>query len=251
MKYWRPLQQHNNISDPQQIPSGSRLKFPVAWLKHQPASAMVAQLQGEAHLISAADGSTRPLTNNTRLHTGDRIKTGGDCNLNIRFADGSELLVLADSEVIMDSLSAYGTTGMVDARIRLQGGRVDTRVKPGQGPGSRYHIITPAAVAAVRGTQFRVSADTDKPVARSEVIKGKVDVSGAGASLLVPANYGTIAEAGHPPQPPRELLPAPDLTRLPALLDRLPLQFKWESVENAGTNTLYTTDSTCHNYFLQ
>jgi hypothetical protein len=118
--------------------------------------------------------------------------------------------------------------------VHLQGGRVDTRVKPGQGPGSRYHIITPAAVAAVRGTQFRVSADTDKPVARSEVIKGKVDVSGAGASQLVPANYGTIARAGHPPQPPRELLSPPDLTRLPALFNRMPLYFKWEIVENAA-----------------
>jgi len=234
MKYWKPLQQHNNISDPQQIPPGSRLKFPIAWLKHQPVSAKVVQLQGEARLISAADGSTRPLTNNTLLHTGDRIKTGPDGNLSIRFADGSVLLVLSDSEVTMDSLSAYGITGMVDTRVRLQGGRIDTRVKPGRGPGSRYHIITPAAVAAVRGTQFRVSADRDKPVARSEVIEGKVDVRGAGTSQPVPANYGTIAEAGHPPQPPRELLQAPDLSRLPALLDRLPLQFKWESVENAA-----------------
>jgi hypothetical protein len=234
MKYWKPLQRHNNISDPLHIPPGSRLKFPIAWLKHQPAAATVIQLQGEAHLISATDGSSRPLTNNTRLHSGDRITTGPDGNLSIRFADGSELLVLSDSEITMDSLSAYGTTGMVDTRIRLQGGRIDTRVKPGQGPGSRYHIITPAAVAAVRGTEFRVSADTDKPVARSEVITGKVGVSGAGASELVPAGFGTIAEAGQPPQPPRELLPAPDLAPLPALLDRLPLQFKWKSVENAA-----------------
>ena len=234
MKYWKPLQRHNSITDPLQIPPGSRLKFPVAWLKHQPATAMVIQLRGEAHLTSATDGSTRPLTNNTRLHSGDRIKTGPDGNLNIRFADGSELLVLSGSEVTMDSLSAYGTTGMVDTRVRLQGGRIDTRAKPSQGPGSRYHIITPAAVAAVRGTQFRVSADTDKPVARSEVIKGKIGVSGAGTSQLVPAGFGTIAEAGQAPQPPRELLPAPDLSPLPVLLDRLPLQFEWVSVENAA-----------------
>ena len=229
MDYWQPLQRHNNISDPQNIPPGSRLKFPVAWLKYQPASALVIQLQGEALLVSASDGSSRALTINTRLHSGDRIKTGADSNLNILFADGSELLVLSDSEVVMDSLSAYGITGMVDTRIRLQGGRVDTRVVPAQGPGSRYHIITPAAVAAVRGTSFRVSADTDKPVARSEVTEGKVGVSGSGASQLVPAGFGTITEAGKPPQPPRELLPAPDLSSLPAVLDRLPLQFNWET----------------------
>ena len=234
MKYWKPLQRHNNITDPLKIPPGSRLKFPVAWLKHQPASAVVVQLQGMAHLVSAADGSSRPLAIDTPLHTGDTVRTGPDGNLNIRFADGSELLVLSNSEVIMDSLSAYGETGMVDTRVRLQGGRVDTRVIPGQGPGSRYHIITPAAVAAVRGTRFRVSADTDKPVSRSEVIEGRVGITGAGAGQLVPAGFGTIAEAGRPPQPPRKLLPAPDLSPLPAVLDRLPLQFTWESVENAA-----------------
>ncbi len=232
-KYWEPLQRHNNISDPLSIKTGTRLKFPIAWLRHQPATALVTALQGEARLVSASDGSTRPLTNNTRLFSGDRVITGADGNLNILFADGSELLVLSGSEIVMDSLSAYDTTGMIDTRVRLQGGRVDTRVKPGKGPGSRFHIITPAAVAAVRGTRFRVSADTDKPLARSEVTEGKVGVSGSGAARLVPAGFGTLTEAGKPPQAPRELLPAPDLSPLPALLDRLPLQFTWGSVENA------------------
>lgn len=234
MKYWRPLQHHNNISDPLHIPPGSRLKFPIAWLRQQPSAATIVQLQGDAELISGADGSSRPLTLNTRLLSGDSVKTGPDSNLSIRFADGSELLVLSNSEVAMDRLSAYGTTGMVDTRVRLQGGRVDTRVKPGKGPGSRYHIITPAAVAAVRGTQFRVSADTGQPVARSEVLEGKVGVSGAGASQLVRAGYGTVATAGKPPEPPRELLPAPDLTVLPAQFDRLPLQFRWGDVDTAA-----------------
>ena len=234
MKYWQPLQRHNNLTDPLHILPGSRLKFPVAWLKHQPSAATVVQLQGAARLISGADGSSKPLGVNTRLFSGDTVQTGPDSNLSIRFADGSELLVLSGSEVVMDSLSAYGVTGMVDTRVRLQGGRVDTRVQPSEGPGSRYHIITPAAVAAVRGTQFRVSADTDRPVARSEVIEGKVGVSGAGARQLVRAGFGTVAAAGRPPQPPRKLLPAPDLTPLPALLDRLPLQFNWVNVDHAA-----------------
>ena len=234
MKYWKPLQRHNNITDPLHIPPGSRLKFPVAWLRHQPSAATVVQLRGEAWLVSGADGSSKPLTVNARLLSGDSVKTGPGSNLSIRFADGSELLVLSDSVVEMDSLSAYGVTGMVDTRVRLQGGRVDTRVQPSEGPGSRYHIITPAAVAAVRGTQFRVSADSDRPVSRSEVIEGKVGVSGAGTRQLVPAGFGTLATAGKPPEPPRELLPAPDLSPLPALLDRLPLQFSWKDVDTAS-----------------
>jgi hypothetical protein len=107
-------------------------------------------------------------------------------------------------------------------------------VQPSQGPGSRYQIITPAAVAAVRGTKFRVSADAQRPVARSEVTGGRVDVSGTGASQLVTAGYGTITEAGQPPQPPRELLPAPDLAELPERLVRLPVQLRWKSIDKAA-----------------
>ena len=88
MKYWRPLQRHNNITDPLHIPPGSRLKFPIAWLKLQPSAATVVQLQGEARLISGADGSSKPLGVNTQLLSGDTVLTGPDSNLSIRFADG-------------------------------------------------------------------------------------------------------------------------------------------------------------------
>ena len=77
MKYLEPLQRHNNIANSRHITPGSRLKFPVAWLKHQPATAMVVQLQGEARLVSALDGNIQPLTINTRLHTGDRMMMYG------------------------------------------------------------------------------------------------------------------------------------------------------------------------------
>ncbi len=58
----------------------------------------------------------------------------------------------------MDSLGSFDASGMVDTSVRLKKGRVENRVAP-QKPDSRYRIITPAAVAAVRGTEFRVGGD--------------------------------------------------------------------------------------------
>jgi hypothetical protein len=168
------------------------------------------------------------------LNSGDRLLVDDDSNATVRFADGSELLVLGGSEIIFDTLSAYGETGMVDTRIRLQGGQVDTRVRPGRGGGSRYEIITPAAVAAVRGTDFRVSADTDNPLMRSEVLEGTVAVSGEGEQQSVPAGFGVLAQAGKPPTPPVPLLPKPDMTPQQPVLERLPLQFRWAAVEQAS-----------------
>lgn len=233
---WKRLQQLNRLPDEPALlmRSGRKLRFPLSILKHQPASAQIVQIQGQASLVRAADNSRHPVTPGMQLHSGDQVQTAADSNLLIRFADGSELLVSANSDLRMDSLSAYGTTGMVDTRIRLQGGQVDTQVQPNRGPGSRYEIITPAAVAAVRGTNFRVSSEHDQPVTRSEVLEGKVGVSGAGATQLVPAGFGLVAKAGTPPEKPRPLLPAPDLATVETLQQRLPLNFAWAETPKAS-----------------
>ncbi len=232
--HWKKLQRLNQIPDgpDRRIKPGTRLRFPLSILKHQPASASIERLHGQAKLIRS-DGSEQVATIGMNLQSGDRISTQAQSNLLIRFADGSELLVAAESDVTMDSLSAFGETGMVDTRIRLQGGQVDTQVKPQRGPGSRYEIITPAAVAAVRGTDFRVSVETGEAIARSEVLEGKVGVKGGSAERLVPAGFGLVAKAGEAPPPPRKLLPAPDLSDVEALQQRLPLSFQWQASPDA------------------
>lgn len=233
VRYWQRIQKLNNINLDREIPPGTRLRFPLSILKHQPATALVAQLQGHAELLRAGTSKAAPLQTGTSLRSGDRIMTGPDSNLALQFADGSQLLVLENSEVLMDSLSAWGTTGMVDTRIRLQGGRVDTQVIPAQGPGSRYQIITPAAVAAVRGTDFRVAAEPGKAIMRSEVTEGVVGVGDAGKSTSVHAGFGLVAEAGKSPDKPRKLLPAADLSRLPAVQRQLPFSFSWPAISKA------------------
>ena len=233
VRHWKRIQRLNNVHLDRQIPPGTKLRFPLDILKYQPATALVTQVQGTAQLIRTGGKPAVPLVAKTALRSGDRIVTAAGANVTLQFADGSELLVLEDSEIVMDTLSAWSTTGMVDTRVRLQGGRVDTRVKPGQGPGSRYHIITPAAVAAVRGTRFRVAADKQQPLSRSEVTAGTVNVGAAGSSQDIPAGFGLVSESGKPPQPPRQLLPPPDLAATTTLYRNLPLQFSWSSLPGA------------------
>ena len=233
--HWKRIQRLNNYPDQpaRGILPGTRLKFPIDILKHQPVKAQLRLLQGTAWVLRP-DGDEVTASAGMELQSGDRLRVDGNSNATVRFADGSELLVLGDSEILFDTLSAYGETGMVDTRMRLQGGQVDTRVKPSRGGGSRYEIITPAAVAAVRGTDFRVSADTDAPVARSEVLEGTVLVSGSGTARSVPAGFGVLARAGEPPAKPKPLLPAPDLSPQAPVLEHLPLQFDWQAVEQAS-----------------
>lgn len=249
--HWKRIQRLNNYPDQpaRGILPGTRLKFPIDILKHQPVKAQIKLLQGTARALRA-NGDEVAASAGIELQSGDRLLVDAGSNATVVFADGSELLVLEGSEIIFDTLSAYGETGMVDTRVRLQGGQVDTRVKPRRGGGSRYEIITPAAVAAVRGTDFRVSADTDRPVARSEVLEGTVVVSGAGAKRNVPAGYGVLAKAGEPPAKPKPLLPPPDLSPQAAVLEYLPLQFDWTGVDQAKAYRFQVASNTTFDSLL-
>lgn len=236
--HWKRIQVLNNVRLDRQIPPGTKLRFPMDILKYQPASALVVQVQGAAQLFRAGSGSGVPLAPNTRLRSGDRIVTAAGANVTLNFADGSDLLILENAEVVMDTLSAWGQTGMVDTRVRLQGGRVNTRVKPSQGPGSRYQIITPAAVAAVRGTQFRVAAAENGAVTRSEVTEGSVNVGAQNSGQDIKAGFGLVSEAGKPAQAPRQLLAAPELSPTAVQQRSLPLQFEWAATAGAKSYRL-------------
>lgn len=231
--YTERLRQLNAVSDPYHMPPGSKIRFPIRWLKVQPASVSVASAWGDVRAVPAGSTSAAPVAAGATLATGDRIVIGDTGNAVLVFADGSRLIVRANSEIVFDTLSAYGDTGMVDTRARLQRGRVDAQTAPARGPGSRYEIHTPAAVSAVRGTGYRVSADAQRPVARTEVLSGAVAVSGSGRTQRVPAKFGVFAEAGKPPEPPRELLPAPDVSGLPAVVERDPVNLAWPAVPGA------------------
>ncbi|MFZ0256416.1 MAG: FecR domain-containing protein [Gammaproteobacteria bacterium] len=230
---WSDLQAHNKIEDPQHIPPGTPIRIPIAWLKHQPVPARVVAARGTVELVASLGRPPLPLAAGAELHVGNRIQTSSNSSATLQFADRSLLLIQADTSLVLDTLSAFGKTGMVDTRMRLQRGRGESQVAPATGPSSRYQITTPAAVAAVRGTRFRVAAVAIAGTTRAEVIKGRVEFEGAGVRRLVAAGFGVVAEIGKPPSEPLKLLSPPDLSRLPFGVKRLPLTFQWLPVDAA------------------
>ena len=231
--YWRELQTLNNIQNPRQIPPGTRIRVPIAWLRKQPAQALATDVRGQVERTPARSTRSEALRSGTSLRIGDRIRTDADSSVTLEFADGSRLLVHDESELTLDTMSAYGETGMVDTQVRLRGGRGESDVLPAQGPATRYQITTPAAVAAVRGTSFRVSVDTPSGTSRSEALDGEIAVQGGGLTRIVPAGFGVLTEEGRTPSPPKQLLPPPDRSKLPRVIDRLLLSFQWPAVTGA------------------
>ena len=205
---WDDIQRLNNIGKgpDRTIPPGTRIKIPVSMLKQKPTPAVVIALSGEVNLIRA-NGNTEVLVVGSKLYSGDKIVTVDEQNLRIQFADKSELQVFSNSELLFDKLGYHEDTGMVDTRVRLPQGRVKTWVEKLR-PQSRYEIETPAAVTAVRGTQYRLSSDQGQ-ITRTEVTEGEVGVSAGGVTQQVSSGFGLMAEKGKPLTLPVKLLDAP------------------------------------------
>ncbi len=233
-EYANRLIKLNRIKNPAHLQPGSKLRIPITWLKRQPSSSRLVQAQGEVTIIRAAGEQPQSNNGEIRLYVGDTITTGANGSATLEFADKSRLLIQPDSELVMDTLSMFGDSGMVDTRLRLPAGRVETQVTPKKGPASRYEITTPAAVAAVRGTDFRVGADHEQEVSRSEVLEGKVGIKGADSMRNIPAGFGTVAKAGEPPIPPKKLLPAPNSKNTQKHFNHIPLRFEWQTIELAS-----------------
>jgi hypothetical protein len=226
------LQVYNGVLKDREMPVGTEVRVPMDWLNLSLIGVRVRYVVGGAKLYRRGHDEPEPLTRSMVLAVGDRVVTAEKSAISLEFADGSYLLLGAESEVIFDTLSTYQGQGMLDTRVRLQRGRLENRVKPLKSPDARYEIHAPAAVTVVRGTQFRIGVDPNG-VSRSEVTEGQVDVRAAGMTVAVRTGQGTRVEPGRPPAQPRALLPAPDLTQVENRRDGVPGSLSWSSLTDA------------------
>lgn len=217
MGHMAELQRLNQIQHPRRIPPGSHLRVPISWLKVQPAVVTVQHLQGTIYL-DRADGSRQLLTTDMTLHVGDTVHTEANSMATLQLADGSTMLLQENSQLTFDTLNVYGKTGMVDTRIRLLNGRIESNVRPVEQPAGRFEIWTPAALSAVRGTRFRTAMNKDDGLSRTEVSQGHIRVSASAEEIIVAEGFGTVVAVGEAPAPPRPLLAAPNLSEFATMV---------------------------------
>lgn len=216
---WRDLQKLNRVPNPRRLQPGSELQMPVGWLAREASVAQTLFVRGDVQLLRSGQAA-QALQVGTELRSGDALKSGEQASATLRFADGSRLLLAPRSELTLEQLMVMGRSGLPDTRLRLQRGSVDNKVQPQGRPG--YEVRTPGVNLGVRGTEFRVQVD--EASSRAEVLEGLVAASQDPRNeLAVKAGFGVAARAGEKPQL-RQLLAAPSLAALPALLERIPLR---------------------------
>lgn len=216
---WRDLQKLNRVPDPLRLMPGSTLRMPVAWLKREASVAEAVFARGQVTRQRGA--ATEPVAAGVTLQSGDRIRTGPQSSASLRFADGSRLLIPPDSDITLDQLLVLGRAAIPAVRLGVQQGGADSRVSPNAQRVPLYEVRTPHVNLGVRGTEFRVQ--TAGGQTRMQVLSGAVHADGLGPDVA--AGQGLLAEGGARAVSP--LLPAPDLSALPPVAERLPLQLRW------------------------
>ena len=227
---WHVLQSLNQIKNPKHLQTGKQIRVPLVLLKQTPASAEVVLASGQAGILKT-DNSVQSVTVGQQLGAGTALVTGVNSKLNIKFADGSIVSMQPNSTMKLDTLSMYSGGGMVDTKLRLQQGKVEAEANPAHVRGHQMQIITPSAVAAVRGTKFRVS--TDVVSIRQETLEGQVALVAAGEEVAVDKGFGSLSEGGNAPLPPVLLLPAPATNALAHKLEALPAVFSMPAQDGA------------------
>ncbi|MDX1810572.1 MAG: FecR domain-containing protein, partial [Gammaproteobacteria bacterium] len=227
--YWQKLAEYNQVKQPTHLKPGSKIRIPYQWFKDKPLSAKLLFANGQ---VKITDFEKNELVSKPGLELAlnTTIATGKDSSAMIEFADKSTLLIYQESSVKLNKVSYIESTAFVDTRIRLNRGRVESKVIPFKKPNNRFEIITPAAVATVRGTVFRVELK-DNGAMLNEVTEGKVLVANEQGEHLIPAGFGSYVQVGLPPSSPMKLLPAPDLSALPKFVLQAELHFIWPAVD--------------------
>jgi hypothetical protein len=227
------LRKLNGIEFPRRMQPGTRIRVPMAWIRSNPVDARILAIAGTVQLTRAGGDTVSNVAGGTTIQLGDRLSTGAASSVAVQFADGSVITLHQSSEMRFDHLSAHGKTGMVDSRLRLIEGRLDTQVEPAVGPGSRFEIHTPSAISAVRGTKYRAAVLDQRGASAIEVTGGAVAVSGAQRSRLVPEGFGTRVEPAKAPAPPKRLLPPPDAEQPSDPVRIIDIPIEWPAVDGA------------------
>jgi hypothetical protein len=231
---WQTLQRLNNVKDPRRLPPGSTLLLPQAWFKEQPSSAEVLHAFGDVSVVRAS-GITEKLIGGMILTALDVIKTGPQSSATLRFADGARLLVRPNAEATLSRLtkSLSGQNTVAQTEVGLKRGAVEASVPPMTDEKTlrqrRFDIRTPVANLGVRGTSFRSEAEGDQQ--RVEVLTGRVATAAGGSESSVDAGFGAVASRQGVQVKP--LLPAPDASDTPKLIERLPLTVQVAGVTGA------------------
>ncbi len=232
---WREVARINKLSNANRIRPGQHLSIPARLMRSELVGATLVSVSGDVQLAGA------PAVAGAAIAEGQSVQTGAAGSAVIALADGSQVRIPPSSLAEVAASRSYGrpqgaateqSSGWFAGTMRVLRGSVEVfatkvlRAKP-------LEVITPTAVVGVRGTRYRVGFDDDaKGLSHAEVIEGKVrfDPPSGPNGADLPGGFGAAADARASGVIVAALLPAPDLSAVPARFERPLVRFPLSAV---------------------
>lgn len=230
-RQWKKIARLNRLENPDLIFPGQRLQIPIHFLKKTPIHGTVTFIKGEVTVQGKGTEGWRALSLNDIVKQGNGIKTGEGGIVEITFEDGASLL-LRPATTLDVATAEKKSSGHFLRELYLRTGRTISKLREATGRGSRFEIQTPSAIAAARGTAFRVSVDAFEAT-RSEVLHGTIGVGAMNRTVNVNEGEGTLVRKNEPPLEPKRLLPPPELVHSEPIYKSMPLTFRFRGVKGA------------------
>ncbi len=218
---WNEVAAFNRMKDPNFITPGQVVQIPLRLLKFKPAGGRIVSAEGSVQLGGAAAvvGASLP--------EGARLQVGANSSAVLELGDGSRVKLLPNTlaevvsnrEYAMRDPGVSGSSLWFSGLVRLAQGTLETIAAKVQRRATPLQIETPTSLVGVRATEFRVAYDD--PVsrnARTEVTEGLVraDNPAQGSNAELPRGTGANINPAEREIRVVQLLPAPDLSALPA-----------------------------------
>ncbi len=152
--------------------AASETPFAV-YAQNAAVEARVTSVGGRATISGNGRGGNTRLARGAALAPGDEIDTTGGGRVVIDLTDGSQIVVLPGSRVVVGE---YRNASSLRELLQITLGRIRVRINHFQGKPNPYRIKSPTASIAVRGTEFLVTVE---PLGETRVIviEGAVEVA--------------------------------------------------------------------------
>lgn len=157
------------------------------------AAAEILSVQGAGDQRPASAPDWRPARQAQALAAGDFVRTRESARMALVFADETQLRLHQNTVLQVKAVAAPGQN---TTTLRLEAGRAWTQTR--RPPGSPLQLETPAATAAIRGTDWDISVEPDGRTLLT-VLSGTVEFGNAQGQVSVGPNEAAVAEVGKAP----------------------------------------------------
>ncbi len=166
----------------------------------------VINVMGKAQYRKLSDSQWQDVQFNLKLKQGYRIRVGKESKVVLLLKDGSK--VTLQNLCVFDISKLFENDKKKQSVFKVYYGKVNAQINKLLRNDDQFDIMTPTAVAGVRGTEFAVSVGRNLKT-KVAVFKGEVAVKNVKMTdrdpIIVKESEITVVQKGKEPEAPQKL----------------------------------------------